>query len=235
MKNLPVILLIIMLSSCSFMKSVFSPPVKPEEGFKVALASAKVQVGEMEMQFDSQIPFAKVRKILAKVHYYPVEDAVCLEYKLDTITYYHFFNNIGRKAFVEALANYNADFESQQLINSSSKTKNKYGSSTGFLIWQEFKFAIQANSNVEVWLGYEFKQKAPFFTVRRGEAYYKNVDSEKDKKISEKTFYLTRTQAAELADLFDQDYLISTIPETLMHLVPIGSDRKLTPVEYDAY
>ena len=61
---------------------------------------------------------------------------------------------------------------------------------------------------MNVQLGYQFRDDAPYFSVNQREAEYKEEMSRDNNRTSTAiTMYFTRAQAAELAALFDQSFL----------------------------
>jgi len=222
MKNVCVkaifIFLIFSLSSCAFIKSVFSPPVKPET-FKVSYNSPQIPIGITEAQFDNPVPFANLKKAAVNVIYYPLEDCVCLNYKINSINFYQFWTKDARDLFNKAVNSYNEEFNSQALVRRNSKTKNLYGTILGFLIWQEFRFTEQANSNMDIILGYQFKSRSPFFTITQGEAVYRKPYEKDGMTSGEKFIYLTKAQAEDIASFFDDELLANSIPEELRALL----------------
>jgi hypothetical protein len=176
--------------------------------FTVDLKSPQIQVGEIEAQVDPMLAFG-IKKIGFTVLYFPVEDAVCLQYKLDFQTFHQFWSRDGRDAFVAALAAYNEDYEARNLNDKAGRReKRKYGSAQGYLAWQMFSFSVMAKANMEVELGYTFDSRNPYFCVNQREANYEDPVSRDNNRTSTVTpFLYTRAQAQELANLFDQGFL----------------------------
>ena len=228
------VLFIFLLNSCSLLNEIFSPPVKPET-FKVDMNSPQIPIGVTEAQFDNPIPFAKLKKTAVNIIYFPFEDCVCLHYKINNINFYQFWRKDARELFINALENYNEDFNSLKLSRSSSKTKNIYGTILGFLIWQEFKFTEQANSNMDLILGYYFKNKSPFFTITQGEAVHKKPFEQSGITSGEKHIYLTKAQAEDITSFFDEDFLVNSIPEELKQIMRSNVIIKTGSSDIDIY
>ena len=183
-----------------------TPRVK--EYFIVAPDSPKVEVGTIEVQFDKLLSLAGIKKETVAVEYYPQEDAVCLQFRIDFYNYSQFWSRDGREAFVKALENYKADYEEKNLGKSSRKTKGQYGRVYGYLVWQMFQYTIKASANMNVEMGYYFKSKAPYFVTNQKEAIYiDSVSRDNNRESPEIMMYFTRAQADELAALFDQQFL----------------------------
>jgi hypothetical protein len=183
--------------------------------FTVDLKSPQVSLGSIEIQID------KIFGGLTKddnfiVTYFPVEDAVCIQYRHEFINFYQFWNKANRDAFVKALEEYKEDFTQRNFGKSSKKSKRHYNTVKGYLIWQMFSFTVQANGHPDIDLGYYFKSKMPYFTITQRETYYIDLESSNNnRKTNEIMFYFTRAQADILAGLFNQDFLNGLAPSIL--------------------
>jgi len=167
--------------------------------------------------------FGSLKKENAKVIYFPREDAVCLQYRREFITYHQFWSYNGRQTFITALQRYNEEYNARDLDIKARKTRRKYGIVEGYLIWQMYNFTVQARGNMNVELGYEFRDRAPYFLVNQREAEYKEeVSRDNDRTSATIAMYFTRAQAAELAFLFDQNNLRSFFSPAAT--VPVISD-----------
>jgi len=233
-KFISILLLVLSLNSCAFFKKQAELAGQKEAPFTVDLRSTKVPAGETGAQFDNPVPLMPLKQVDVNVIYFPDEDAVCLQYKSNGYTFYQFWDSDGRDAFVKALDKYNEDFLDKKLRNSiSGKTRNQYGTTGGYLIWQSGSFGVQAKGSMDMELGYYFREKAPFFTVTQGEAQFENYltdEEDKDMSSGERPMFFTRSQAAEVAAFFDQGFLDSITPE----LQPLF-ERTVREVEFDSY
>jgi len=200
---------------------------KPEE-FTVDSNSPKIEIGEIEAQFDRLFSIGGLRKANIAVSYFPNEDAVCLQYKSDFITYYQFWSSRGRDAFLTALEKYNEDYAERNLDRKERRTKQKYDIVQGYLIWQLHTYAVKAKANMNVELGYVFYSRAPYFTVNQREAEFISPTSRSDNRDSQIiTIFFTRAQAEELAALFARDFLDSlSVP---------NSNRPTQVIDRDEY
>jgi len=233
MKIISVLLLVLSLNSCALFKKQVELAGQKKAPFTVDLRSVQVQAGETGVQLDSSVPLMPLRKVDVSVIYFPDEDAVCLQYKINSNTFYQFWDRDGRDAFVKALDKYNEDFQDKNLrANRSGRTKNQYGAAEGYLIWQSGMFGVQAKDNMDLELGYYFREKAPFFTVTQGEAQFENYldDENKDMISGERPMFFTRSQAAEVAAFFDQEFLDNITPD----IQPVP-ERTVREVEFDSY
>jgi hypothetical protein len=213
MKYISILALILTLSVCTTQKTV------KEEPFTVDFNSPKISAGTFTAQFDKLINIAGLRQVEVKVDYLPLEDAVCLQYRIDFMTYYLYWDRDGRAAYVSALKQYNEDFEQRALSTKGSRTtRRKYGKVGSYLIWQASAYTVRMRANTDIDLGYDVKtiskNKAPFFTLYQRETFYTDEMSKNERRTaSNMSMYLTRAKADELAEFFDQEFLAALIPE----------------------
>jgi hypothetical protein len=187
----------VLLASCA---SIRAP--KP---FTVDINAPRCAAGSAEMQFDKLL--GGLRKDNVSLFYYPDDDAVCIEYRHDYVYYSQFWSKTGRDSFVSSLAQYKTDFEQRSLTPGKSlKTRRSYERIRGFLVWSTMRILSEpAVANLDYNIGYDFKDKLPYFTVIQRAATHK-VGSNKTESPNI-MMYFTRAQAEELATLFDQEYL----------------------------
>jgi len=178
---------------------------KPKEKFTVSLRSPHVPIGEIETQFNAFLSFGSLKKDIVKVSYFPREDAVCLQYRRDLVTYHQFWSYSGRQSFITALEQYNTDYNARTLITKNRKTIRQYNTVEGYLYWQMYRFTVQAKANMKVEIGYQFRDNSPYFSIHQRETEYKEDMSRDNNRTSPAiTMFYTRAQAAELAAIFDQ-------------------------------
>ncbi len=217
MKKIVLILLLVLsLSSCTFLRRQADLAEQKKPPFTVDLSSPRVPAGQIEAQFNRAFPATGIRKSDVNVIYFPEEDAVCLQFRLNSYTYHQFWHSAGREAFLTALNNYNNDFDGQKLRNRNTRTKKQYGTvEECYVTWQMASLTVLARGNMEIELGYYFRDDSPFFAITQMEAYFESptLDREKDDVSPEIPMFLTRAQAEELAALFSQDYLSSIAPD----------------------
>jgi len=212
--------LVLTLGAC-----VTNKPKKELIDFTVGFDSPRASLGDIDIQFDRLFSIGGLRKIKVGASYFPQEDAVCLQFKTELITYYQYWSRDGRGAFISALAQYNEDYDSHSLDSRGWKTKQKYDTIRGFLIWQLHRFAVKANANMNVELGYTFYQKSPYFTVNQREAEYISPIARDENKTSQvMTMFFTRAQAEELSALFNQDMLDSISSRNSDKVITYGAD-----------
>jgi hypothetical protein len=199
-----------------------------KEKFAVDLISPSVDVSEIELQFNRPFPMSGIAKHDVKVTYFPLEDAVCLEYRLNGYTYNQFWHRAGRESFVKALEEYKEDFSAQKLVNKNAKTRKQYGViADSYLRWQSVKITTPSTGNMEMELGYYFREKSPFFAVTQLEAVFESptLQNSQNRNSAEIPIFFTRTQADELASLFNQDYLLSITPELYLQIIQESQRR----------
>jgi len=181
----------------------------PKEEFTVDMDAPKIELGEVEIQFDRLFSLGSLRKIKVPVSYFPQDDAVCLQYRSEFISYNQFWSREGRDGFINALTRYYEDYNEKMLNKNGRKTLKYYGVVEGYLVWQLHRFAIKAKANMNVELGYQFRDKSPYFTVNQREAdYVESFESSNNRTSNVITLFFTRAQAQELAAFFDPQFLL---------------------------
>jgi len=227
-KIISLFLLVFALFGCNSFKKQIDIAKQREPKFKVELKSPKVPAGSVEAQLEKM--FFGLKKVKVNVTYSPVEDALCLEFKRNTVTNYQFYNRSNRAAFLKALEKYLDDYDSRNLVNNKT-TKKIYGSDEGFLIWKITKVSAQYRDNIDFSFGYLFKEKSPFFTITQGEAEFEDIfastETERYNKNGEFQLFFTRAQAMDLAVYFD--------PEFLQNLTSIPSGAVDSRINYEEY
>jgi hypothetical protein len=216
-KIVSVLIVFLSINSCAFLKKEIDLAAQKQPPFSVnQRTSPRVQAGQIEAQFNNLFPMPGIKTVKIDVLYFPVEDAVCLEYKLNTYTYQQFWHRAGRRAFVRALESYNDDFDGQKLRNRNTRTKSQYGvAEECYLVWQQSNISAQGYGNANIELGYYFRESSPFFAATQMESYFDSPisDPEFDQTSAEIPMFFTRAQAEELVTLFGQDYLQSIAPD----------------------
>jgi len=194
------------ISACNTVKSV------KVEDFTVNMKSPQIKVGEVDLQLETFLGMGKLKKQNVTVLYFPKEDVICLKYKYEFYTFYQFWNKKGRLEFINALTKYNEDYNARNL-EKNNKSQYKYGVVRGYLVWQLISITVQARANMNVELGYVFKDKSPYFSVNQREAEYIDADARDNNRTSPNiTMYFTRAQAAELSKIFEDHLIPVEIP-----------------------
>jgi len=196
--------MVFIFSLCIIAGACKTVPKDKVENFTVSMKSPKSKIGTIDLQFDQFFGLVNFKKQNVDVFYYPKEDAFCLVYKYEFYTYRQFWDKKGRDKFLEALQKYNADYEAHNL-QKSNKSQQKYGSVRGYLVWQQFSITVQAHANMDVDLGYAFKNNSPYFTINQRAAEFIDNRARDNNRISPNlSMYFTRVQAANLAEIFEQ-------------------------------
>jgi len=209
MKFIVILAGVFLICSCSS-----TPP--QEEPLSVNLNSPRYEAGSIEAYLDNFFSPANLKKNkLSKntitVYYYPVEDAVCLYFNVMYVNCNQFWDRDGREAFARAFERYQEEYEQRKLTKGGKRaTRGVYGEILGFFTWKKTSIGIQAHGNPKIKLGYQFKDKAVFFSTTQMESYYEDPNARSRNQTSPVTaMYFTRAQAESLVDLFKQEKLRS--------------------------
>jgi hypothetical protein len=195
-----------LIFSCS------STPKEKERPFTVDLKSPRYTAGSAEAYFDKYLSIGAPEKGDIEVYYYPIEDAVCLYFKVQQfVNCNQFWDRAGRDAFVSAFERYKEEYERRELVTKKNrKTRGAYGEVQSYFMWKKTTIGVQAHGSPKIKLGYQFEGKAAFFTTTQLESYYEDPLSVTRNETSAITvLYFTRAQAENLAELFKQDHLNS--------------------------
>ncbi|MCL2440747.1 MAG: hypothetical protein FWD14_03325 [Treponema sp.] len=228
-----IIKILLAAALCTLLLACKSGGKYKEEPFTVDLTLRQIEIGEIELQFDTFLSLGGLTKEAIKVTYIPREDAVVLQFRQSFVTYNQCWSRAGRQSFIHALQKYNEDYDARNLNrNVGRRARQKYGVVEGFLLWMPFAFSIRAQANMDVQLGYAFKDRAPYFTINQKEAEHVDPNTRDNNRTSPNiTMYFTRAQAAELAALFDP-YFLSTLLSPNIDLDDIGNRREAARDDY---
>jgi hypothetical protein len=187
---------------------VFSCASAPQpQLFTVDLNSRHYMAGEIEAYFDSYLGIGSLKKNMVTVFYYPIEDAVCLQFKVQFVTCNQFWDKAGRDSCVDAFRRYEEEYEQRKLVK-DKKSRDAYGSNHGFFAWKRTPVSAQARGSLQYNIGYHFKDRAVFFSTAQTEAKYEHpVSKRMDQTSPILSVYYTRAQAESLIELFDQEFL----------------------------
>ena len=182
---------------------------KKADEFTVHWDSPRFPIGEVELQVNTTLGIGgKLKKMTVPVFYFPQEDAVVLRFRPEFTTFQQCWSGIGRINYIEALKKYNEDYDARLLDIKNRKSSRKYGMVQGYLIWQQFQYTIRARGNMNMELGYAFVDRAPYFLVNQLSSEYIDAISRDSNRTSPVVpLYFTRAQAADLAVLFDREFL----------------------------
>jgi hypothetical protein len=147
-----------------------------------------------------------------EVIFHPRKNEVALEFRYETIRYWQFWDEEGRKQFIEALNRYKDDFANQELSTSYGKSRAIYGKTKGRCEWKTLSISAIYRSSPVIELGYRFKSGSPYFSTHQMRA--KEETGKNPEGISESVpfaMYFTRSQGDDLARLFDQAFLLELL------------------------
>ena len=206
MKHITIFSLVLLFTACT------TTQVK-EDPFTVDIRSPRIPISTIEAHFDRFLNIGGLTANEIIVEYFPLEDAVSLQFKAEFVTYHQFWNSTAREAFISALEQYNQDFQQRNLnTRNSKKTARKYGLVPTYITWQATRFSVLADGNTEIEIGYRFRNadggRAAFFTLTQREVYYEDQHSREDNRTSQNLMiYFTRIQAEQLAEIFDPAFI----------------------------
>jgi len=208
MKYIILLFTVFLVCSCS------STPT--EEPFSVDLRSPRLEAGSIEVYLDKFFSVGNLKKNDVTVYYYPLEDAVCLQFNVQYVHCNQFWDRDGREAFVKAFERYQEEYEQRKLTKGNRKTRELYGTVQGFFTWKKTSIGVQAHGSPKIKLGYQFKNQSKiqtvFFTTTQMESYYEDPMARSRNQTSPVTeVYFTRSQAESLIALFKQEYLRSLV------------------------
>ena len=190
----------LLISSCSS-----APPPKT---FSVNLESRNYGAGETEAYFEGFLSLGGLKKTPMNVYYYPDDDAVCLQFKLQYVVCSQFWDKSGRDAFVSAFKLYQEEYEQKKLGRANRKTRGAYGSVYGFFTWKKTVVSSRASGNPRIDIGYQFRDNAVFFTTTQAEVVYEEpLIKNKSQTTTALLMYFTRAQTESLVQLFSQEFL----------------------------
>jgi len=191
---------VLLVCSCAI------PP--PPRTFSVDLKSPNCEAGNIEAYFDRYLSIGSLKKNPVSVFYYPKEDAVCLQFKVQYISCKQFWDKTGRDAFTAAFKRYQEEFEQKKLSVKGRKGREVYGKVPGYFMWKKTPVSLQAYGNPEFAFGYQFKDDAVFFTATQTESRYEDpISRDRSETSPVLVLYFTRTQAESLIALFDREHL----------------------------
>jgi len=220
MKFIIVLLTALFVCSCSS-----TPQVNT---FSVDLNSPRFEAGSTEAYFNKAASITGgLKKDTITVFYYPLEDAVCLQFNVMYIHCNQFWDRDGRDAFVSAFERYQQEYDQRKLVKGNKKTRKMYGEAQGFFTWKKTSVGIQAQGYPKIKLGYQFNGQSVFFTTTQMEAYYEDpIARSRNQTSSIVEIYFTRAQAESLVALFKQEHLQSLgLPAGAGGKVETGTDR----------
>jgi len=168
-------------------------------------------IGTLSASFDKSFSY-DVATADVEVIFYPRENEVALRFRYDSLQYWQFWDEEGRKQFVEALNRYKDDFSNQRLSTNYSKSKAIYGKTNGRCEWKTLSISGIYRSSPVIELGYRFKAGSPYYSTHQTKA--KEETGLNTIGIPESqpfAMYFNRAQGEGLAQLFDQAFLLGLL------------------------
>jgi len=182
-------------------------------------------IGTVSASFDKNFSF-DVATADVEVIFYPRKNEVALRFKYDWLQCWQFWDEEGRKQFVEALNRYKEDFSNQRLSTSYSKSSAIYGKVSGRYEWKTLSISGIYRSSPVIELGYRFKAGSPYFSAHQTKA--KEETGLNPKGITESkpfAMHFNRAQGDDLARLFDQAFLLDLLGDKVQQgIVESGKD-----------
>ena len=208
-------LIIVVFIAVSVCLNACSSLEKAKEPIKVDNLAFRYEAGSAEAQFDKLLS-SDLEKHKLSIFYYPDDDIVCLEYRVNFYNYSLFWDEDNRAAFIDALIRYKEDYEQRNLTAKRYlSTKRQYGTVNGLVMWYSFQKHAQGISYPDLEFGYYFKSNMPYFAVTQREAAnVSETTTSRQNVIPNMVLYFTREQADVITGIFDREYL-QTLGQTL--------------------
>jgi len=171
-----------------------------------------IHVGSVYAVFDRAFGIG-LNTLPVEAVFHPRTNSVSLEFRYEFVSYRQFWDETARRQFIAALERYNEDFEARNLINRHRQTRSVYGRVIGRLEWQTARFTTRNVAYPIIELGYRFRENSPFFaTLSRPTVSEETRDAGAGRTESRQlNMYFTRAQAADLARIFEQSYLLGIL------------------------
>ncbi|MCL2608397.1 MAG: hypothetical protein FWD94_00615 [Treponema sp.] len=202
----------------------------PQARFQDMVADmGPVKAGTVNVVLDKSLGLG-LATVEAEVVFHPRLNAVSLEFRHELTTYRQFWDPAARRQFVLAVGMYGGDFTSRSLVNRYRQTRSVYGKVTGRMEWQTIRFTTTYVSDATIEIGYRFRKNSPFLATFSRFSLSENDRNSGGRASGDSSLsvYFTRAQAAELAGLFDQEFLLSLID-------PSGIEVGPEPETWDEY
>jgi hypothetical protein len=167
-------------------------------------------IGTVSASFDKSFS-SDVLTTDVEVIFYPRKNEVALRFRYDS-QYWQFWDEEGRKQFVDALNRYKEDFSNQGLSTNYSKSKAIYGKTNGRCEWKTLSISGIYRSSPVIELGYRFKAGSPYFSTHQMKAKEETGLNKIGIPESQPfAMYFNRAQGEYLARLFDQAFLLGLL------------------------
>ena len=168
-------------------------------------------IGFVKASFDKLFS-SDVAQADVEVIFYPRKDEVALGFKHNGLQYWQFWNEEGRRQFIDALNHYKEDFANQRLITNYNRSRAIYGTAEGRCEWKTLSISGTYRSSPVIGLGYRFIENTPYFTTYQNEAKEETgLNPDGISNSNSFAMYFNRAQGEDLARLFDQAYLLELL------------------------
>lgn len=144
--------------------------------------------------------------------------------------YYLFWDAAARESLIKAIDNYYSDFENKRLKRDNGNSYKLYGKIPVRLRWGTLSNSTPNNGETEMYVGYKFKEKSPYFVITIYPAFneYSNVTDAVDRESMMLTYYFTKAQLLDLKSMLDNEVISKT-------LIDFNSDDVVIETESDDY
>lgn len=144
--------------------------------------------------------------------------------------YYLFWDAAARESLIKAIDDYYSDFENKRLKRDNGNSYKIYGKIPVRLRWGTLSNSTPNNSETEMYVGYKFKEKSPYFVITIYPAFneYSNVTDAVDRESMMLTYYFTKAQLLDLKSMLDNEVISKT-------LIDFNSDDVVIETESDDY
>jgi hypothetical protein len=174
----------------------------------------------------------RIKQIPLTLTYDPRNNVVCIQFSYQTVTYRQYWDSANRIRFISAVERYHADYEARNLPERKRrKSRRAYDTLKGLSTWGAFKFMINSRSSPRIYLGYTFRDNSPYFLVTQMPAKNELSSKNSEQNSLQIELYFTRAMAEALAEIFDQNYLVSLVPDHLKDR-PLQSGAPVNPDDY---
>jgi hypothetical protein len=190
--------------SCGTARSATRHPamLADVEPFSIGLVNAS-----FDRLFSSDVAQADVEVI-----FHPRKNEVALRFKHETYQYWQFWDEEGRRQFIETLNRYKEDFANQRLVTSYSRSRAIYGKAKGRCEWKTLKISGTYRSSPVFEIGYRFKTGSPYFSTYQTKAKEESgLNPDGITESPQFAMYFNRAQGDDLARLFDQAFLLGLL------------------------
>lgn len=144
--------------------------------------------------------------------------------------YYLFWDAAARESLIKAIDDYYSDFENKRLKRDNGNSYKIYGKIPVRLRWGTLSNSTPNNGETEMYVGYKFKEKSPYFVITIYPAFneYSNVTDAVDRESMMLTYYFTKAQLLDLKSMLDNEGISKT-------LIDFNSDDVVIETESDDY